>query len=91
MGDTMNFLKYFYIVLLSITAIVIIFFSIRSRKPIKFLFINACLGLISLFVIHFTKSFTGADLPINEFTVISSSFLGVPSVIGFLLLNFILM
>lgn len=91
MGDIMDFLKYGSITLLGITVIVILILAMKSRKPLRFLLLNAFWGVFALFLMHFTKRFTGVSLPINEYTVISSSFLGIPAVIGFLILNFILM
>ena len=86
----MDFLKYGAFTILGITYLIIIILSIKSRKPIKFLFLNAFFGILVLLLVHFTDTFTGVTLPINEYTVLGSSSLGVPSVIGFLILNFIL-
>lgn len=90
MGDIMNFLKYGALTLLGITYFVILIFAIKSRKPIKFLLLNAVFGIVFLLLIHYTKRYTGAFIPINEYTVIGGATLGVPAIIGFLVLNFIM-
>ena len=87
----MNFLKYGVIVLLCIIYIIILILAFKSRKPLRFLLSNAIFGAGILFLIHFTKKLTGFSLPINEYTLLGASSLGVPAVIGFLILNFILM
>lgn len=87
----MDFLKYGAIVLLCITYIIILILSFKSRKPLRFLLFNAFLGVSVLFLIHFTKKLTGFSLPINEYTLFGVSTLGIPAVIGYLILNFILM
>ena len=90
MGDIMNFLKYGALTLLGITYFVILILSIKSRKPVKFLFLNAVFGIVFLLLIHYTKRYTGAFLPINEYTVIGGETLGVPAIIGFLVLKFLM-
>ncbi len=90
MGDIMDFLKYGVITLLCVSYTIILILAIKSRKPLRFILSNAIFGVFILFLMHFTRRFTGVSLPINEYTVIGSSSLGIPAIIGFLFLNFIL-
>ena len=87
----MDFLKYGALILLSVTYIIILILAFKSRKPLRFLLSNAFFGVCILFLIQFTKKLTGFSLPINEYTLLGASTLGVPAIIGFLILNFILM
>ena len=56
-GVIMDVLKYGAITLLSITAIIIIIFAMRSGKPLKSLLINAMLGIAALAVVDITTRF----------------------------------
>ncbi len=83
----MEILKYCAIALLTICFFIILVFSARTKKALKLLLFNSFLGLGVLFALYFTKKYTGIILALNEFTVIGSSILGIPAVIGFLILN----
>ncbi len=87
----MDFLKYAVLIILGITYIYILVLSIKSRKPFKFLFLNALSGVLIICLIRFTQKYSGVFLPINQYTIIGCSTLGIPAVIGFLILNFIVM
>ena len=87
----MDFLKYAVYILLGITYFYILILSIKSRKPFKFLFLNALSGILSICLIGLTKKFTGVFIPINHYTLIGGSTLGIPAIIGFLVLNLIVM
>ncbi len=87
----MTFLKYAVSTILIICFLYIIFLAIKSRKPIKFLLFNAFIGITTLLIIVLTKKLTNIFLPVNEYTVIGSAVLGVPFIIGFLILNLFLM
>ena len=82
---------YFIIAVLSLTAIYILYLALKSKKIFKFLFLNAFFGIISVFLVYFTEKYTGVFLPINQYTVIGGSVLGLPSTVGFLILQMILM
>ena len=87
----MKVLFYFIIAVLSLTAIYILYLALKSKKIFKFLFLNAFFGIISVFLVYFTEKYTGVFLPINQYTVIGGSVLGLPSTVGFLILQMILM
>lgn len=87
----MEVLKYLILGLLGITAFAIFIIAIKSKKPLKFLFFNSLVGIGILFVLYFTKKYTGTYLPINQYTLIGSAVFGIPAIIGFLILNILLM
>lgn len=85
----MTFLKNAWIILLGLTFFIILVYSLVSRKPFKTLLLNAFLGVMALAVVNLTSKYTGAFIPLNEYTAVGSSVLGLPAVCGFLLLKFI--
>lgn len=86
----MQYLKYSVIGLLIITSLIILIFALLSKKPLKTLIINALLGLISLAVVDLVSRYTGVYICLNEWTVSASAVLGIPSVLGFVLLQLII-
>lgn len=82
---------FWYIVygILLITAVTILFFSMISRKFFKTIFLNAILGLITIVIINLSSKFTGVYIPLNYYTVLGGISLGIPSIIGFLILSII--
>lgn len=85
----MQILKYGAIILLSVSAFFILIFACISGKPFKTLLLNSIIGFGVLGIIDLTSSFTGAYIPINEFTGIGSAVFGLPAVCSFLLLKII--
>ncbi len=85
----MDFLKYLILILFGASLLIIIFLALKSRSFFKTLFLNAFFGLSLLAIFYLLKPYTGFYIPINEYTVILSSVLGIPSVIMFLCLNII--
>lgn len=85
----MEILKYLLATLFIVTVFFIFIFAVSSRKFLKTLFFNAFLGLASLAIIYLTKSYTGVFIPINSYTAGVGGILGLPGIIGLLVLNFI--
>lgn len=85
----MEILKYVFLGLVLIVALITLVLAARTKKAFKFLFYNAVLGLAVFFVLYFTKKFTGVFLPLNIYTFLSSLFLGIPAIIAFLIFNLI--
>ena len=85
----MAVLKYAMIIVLGVFVLIILGFAIKTKKTFKILFFNAFLGITSLAIINLTAKFTGAYIPINEYTVTGCGIFGVPAVIFFLILRFI--
>lgn len=87
----MTVLKYGAIILLSLTALILLIFSIKSRKPLRFLLFNGFMGVCVLLILYFIRKLTGINIALNPYTVGSSAILGIPAVIGLLILNFIML
>lgn len=85
----MQFLKISALVVLSVTALILLVLFIKSRKPMKSLILNAFSGIITLILINLTTSFTGIHIPVNWWSVTASAGLGLPGVIGLVLLQII--
>ncbi len=85
----MEILKYIALCVVFIGIIAILIIAIKSRKPFKFLILNALIGFALMLILHFTEKFTGIKFPINQYTAIGGSILGVPAIIGFLIFNII--
>uniref|UniRef100_UPI00406D3EF9 pro-sigmaK processing inhibitor BofA family protein n=1 Tax=Chryseomicrobium sp. FSL W7-1435 TaxID=2921704 RepID=UPI00406D3EF9 len=69
------------------------------RKPLAHLFDwsgrflwRAAVGILCLYVVHLTASYTGSDwyIPINYFTAGFTVICGVPGVLGIVILSFLL-
>ncbi len=87
----MTFLKYLLLTLFALSVIFTLIFAIKSRKPIKFLLLNAFLGISTLLILYFTRKITGVFIAINPYTIFSASVCGIPSVILILFLNFFIL
>lgn len=82
-------LKYAAIILLSLAALLILIFSIVSRKPLRILLFNCMLGVAAFIAVELTKKYTGVDIRLNEYTATATAVLGIPGVCGVLILNLI--
>lgn len=69
MGFILAFFALLYLVLLIIT-----------KKPFKYLFLNALCGIWCFAVVDLTAFYTGLHLPVNYATVLTTGILGVPGV-----------
>ncbi len=85
----MEILKYIALCVFFIGLIAILIVAIKSRKPFKFLILNAIIGFTLMLILHFSEKFTGIKFPINQYTAIGSSVFGIPAIIGFLIFNLI--
>ena len=80
----------FYIILI-VLAIIMICYYMRSYKPAKASFQGMISGAIGLLGVHFLGGYIGIYLPINLFTTVVSLILGIPGIVGMIILqNFIL-
>lgn len=86
----MTVFKYFLLTIFIISILAILIYSIKSRKPIKFLLFNAFMGIATLLILYLTRKLTGLNIALNPYTVILASTLGVPAVILTLFLNFLI-
>ncbi len=76
--------------ILSVFALVIMFFGVKSHRLLRTLIFNAFLGLCTMAIIDLTAKFTGAYIPVNFITVGLSSVFGVPAAILLILLKIVL-
>ncbi len=87
-------MKILFIVLtvfLALSAIFLLVLSIYSGRPFKNLALNAFVGLLTLGILNATSYLSGINIAINPITVVGAAVFSVPAVIGFLLLNIILL
>ena len=77
--------------ILAVICVINLGLAFKSHKPLKFLLLNAFLGIATLLILYFTKGYTGLFLTVNPITVCSSALLGVPAVILTIVLNFIIL
>lgn len=84
-------LKIPLIILLSLSAFLILLFTLSGKKPFGTLLLNLFMGIVLLAIINLTSVYTGIYIPVNKYTVVGSGVFGVPSIIGLLLLNIIFM
>ena len=80
----------FLIVVLSVFALCILFFAIKSHKLFKTLLFNAFLGISILAIINLTAKFTGMYIPLNWYSVSGCAAFGIPAVILFLIMQIII-
>ena len=85
----MEFIKYFVISFLSLCALVVFIFCVKSGKPIKCLFLNAAIGIASFIAVNLLSGFTGIHIAVNPYTVSGSAVFGIPALFGFLTANLI--
>ena len=90
MGDYMDIFKNIILGFIFISALIIIILALKTKRAFKMLFLNAFVGLSVFLLIYFTRKFSGININLNEFTFIGCSFLGIPVIIGFLIMNFII-
>ena len=86
----MQYLIYSAIGLAAFSEIIVLFIAFLGKKPFKLLFLNSLLGIGALAVVNIIGIFCDVGIPINEWTVGSGALFGLPSVIGLLLLNLII-
>ena len=86
----MNIILIAAIAVLSVFALALLIFHIRSRRPLRSILLNAALGIAALTVINLTSRFTGVHIPVNWFSVGGSGIFGLPAVFALLILQMII-
>lgn len=87
----MQILKIVFITLCILYALVYLYFAFKTKKPLKTILFFSFLGVVMLFIINQTSSFTGVNIDINKYTLIGSMATSLPGIISFLLLNLVFM
>ncbi len=85
----MKILGIIFAVIFSAAVGFILFLAARSGRFFKSVAVNAAVGLIALILVNITSRFTGSEIPINSYTVLGASLLGLPAVIFSLIMPFI--
>lgn len=73
-----------------ISTVCVVWWMIKSEKGATSFFLSALQGIAALFAVNLTGLVTGVTVAVNWYTVAASAILGLPAVIGTLVLNFIL-
>ena len=85
----MEILKTVLIMLAAVYAIAFLFFSFKTGKPIKTIFLHVLLGLAVFLVLNLTAGYTGVRLGVNPWSVLCASAAGVPGVALMVLMRLI--
>lgn len=78
----------FTLICTGVVLIMLVYYMRRERKILSFAF-GAFTGAAALFILNKYGGFIGADIPLNLFNVSGSAILGVPFVIGLVLLKYL--
>ncbi len=85
----MDILKSIAIIFLSISAVIIFFIALFSKKLLRTLIINALSGVATLIILNVLSKYIGVYLPINQWTTSFSAIFGLPAVVGMVFFNII--
>ncbi len=85
----MEFFKYYILIVLAITILLMLIFALKSHRFFKTLFFNALFGILSLTIINLTSRFSGVYIPVNYYSAATGGVLGLPGIFGLLIANFI--
>lgn len=86
----LSVIKYTAISVFCIGALCVLWFYIRSRKPVRLFFLNLILTACAAALINLTSKYTGVHIPLNPYTAALFSVFGIPAVTGILILNLIM-
>ncbi len=79
-----------FIVAAVICAVCVLWWMIKSERGGTSFFLSAMQGIAALFAVNLTGLITGVTIAVNWYTVIAVILLGLPGVIGTLMMNFVL-
>lgn len=83
----MLFLKISFMVLASFYVILLTYFCLKSGRFFKTLLLSALLGLTAFTAVNISSHYTGVALSVNAWTLGTSAVLGLPGVLGMLILR----
>ncbi|MBR4910169.1 MAG: pro-sigmaK processing inhibitor BofA family protein [Clostridia bacterium] len=83
----MNAIAIIAATVLSVFAAIILFFHIKSRRPLRSAAINALLGLAALVLVNAAGFWTGVRIPINIYTLPAAAVFGLPACAAFVVLG----
>ena len=85
----MEILKIITIAALVIYGILFLVFSLLEKRQVYTILLFMLIGVVSMLVINIISGFTGINIPLNLYTLLTSAFGGVPGVVTLLLLKII--
>ena len=71
-----------------VVLVMLVYYMRRERKVLSFVF-GAFTGVVALFILNKYGGFIGADIPLNLINVSGSTVLGVPFVVGIVILKYL--
>ena len=80
-------LKILFICLCILYLLFYTYAAIKTKKPLKTIFLQAKIGLLFLLIINLTTRFTNVFININLYTVVGICATSLPGVIMLLILN----
>ncbi len=84
----MKILSIALLVFLILYGLIYLYLLIVSRKPFKYLFLNAFVGWWCFAVIEMLSFFSGIHIPLNPFTAAVSGIFGVPGTFFLIVLKY---
>lgn len=85
-----NWLQIGLIALLIVTAVAVLTVAARNEKPLRRLFGSGAQGLLAVALVNVTSGLTGVSLGFSWLTAGCGVLLGIPGVIGLVLMQIIL-
>ena len=79
----------FFIAAAVISAVCVLWWMIKSEKGASSFALSALQGIEAMFAVNLAGLVTGVTLAVNWYTIVSFILLGMPGVIGALVLNLI--
>lgn len=79
----------FFIAAAVISAVCVLWWMIKSEKGATSFALSALQGIAAMFAVNLTGLVTGVTLAVNWYTICAFVLLGLPGVIGALILNII--
>lgn len=73
-----------------ISELFVLFFCLKSGKPIKNLLLSAICGIAAIIAVNLTTRFSGVHIPVNPYSVVSSSIFGIPAVCGMVIMGMLI-
>ena len=73
-----------------ISVVCVAWWVVKSERGATSFVLSAMQGIAALFAVNLTGMITGVTIAVNWYTVLSYVILGLPGVIGTLMLNFIM-
>ena len=78
----------YFIAAAAVCVFVVLWWMIKSEKGGRYFLASAFQGLASAFAVNLLGMITGVTLSVNWYTLAAFSLLGLPGVIGALVMNF---